>query len=97
MREWVTDIQKENNPGIVKNQCKCPEAWMCPESLRRLLCHGREERVVGKMRMITKMQNVYDPRCYKDFGFYVMDGKQLGVLNRSKWSRSVVSNSLQPL
>ena len=51
---------------------------MCPESLRRLLCHGREERVVGKMRMITKMQNVYDPRCYKDFGFYVMDGNLVG-------------------
>lgn len=57
---------------------------MCPESLRRLLCHGREERVVGKMRMIAKMQNVCDLRCCKDLGFYVMDGKQLGLLNRSK-------------
>ena len=88
MWEWVTDIQRENNPGIVKSQCKGPEARMYPESLRRLLCHGREKRVIDKIRMIAKMQNVYDLRCCKDFGFYVMNGKQLGVLNRREVTQS---------
>ena len=76
------------SPGIVKSQRKGPEARMCPESLRRLLCHGREERVVDKIRMIAKMHNVYDLRCCKDFGFYVMNGKQLGVLNRREVTQS---------
>ena len=55
---------------------------------KTVVSHGREERVVDKIRVIAKMHNVYGLRCCKDFGFYVMNGKQLGVLNRREVTQS---------